>query len=58
MSKKLLPCPFCGSTNVNLLIKEGPLFKWVACMDCNAQGPIEFGNEEKAISAWNRRKLG
>lgn len=53
--EKLKPCPFCGSTNL-IVVKEGPLSKWAACMGCNAQGPVEFGDEEQAISSWNRRK--
>jgi Lar family restriction alleviation protein len=51
---ELKPCPFCGSENL-IVVKEGPLSKWVACMDCYAQGPVEFGEEEQAISAWNKR---
>jgi len=44
----ILPCPFCGSTNIHDL----PNFDWVACQDCGAQ--IEDG-EPSARELWNRR---
>jgi Lar family restriction alleviation protein len=35
--KDLLPCPFCGSENINL--HQGSSFRWVymGCDDCGAQ---------------------
>lgn len=52
----LLPCPFCGSTDVEL-------DEWAACNDgvkcniCWAWGPItkEFDGGKNAASAWNQR---
>jgi len=44
----LLPCPFCGSTN----IADIPKLDFVACDDCGAN--IEDG-EPSARELWNRR---
>jgi hypothetical protein len=45
---EILPCPFCGSSNIHDL----PNFDWVACEDCGAQ--IEDG-EPSARVLWNKR---
>lgn len=38
--KKYLPCPFCGSKNVDYMWQ----FEFVICEDCRATGPItDFG---------------
>lgn len=61
----LLPCPFCGSTNLELAHTHTPSY-WVECPDCNAQvGDNESWSEnteqshlesaKRAIQAWNRR---
>lgn len=47
-TESLLPCPFCGSSNIHDLKN----FDWVACQDCGAQ--IEDG-EPSAREIWNRR---
>jgi Lar family restriction alleviation protein len=44
----LLPCPFCGSSNIHDLKN----LDWIACEDCGAQ--IEDG-EPSARELWNRR---
>lgn len=40
---ELLPCPFCGSEEVGLLMNNfcGKPFA-VACDGCNATGPVEY----------------
>jgi Lar family restriction alleviation protein len=46
---KLLPCPFCGSDNVIVVLDN-----WAHCHKCNAEsGPT--GGKAAAIAAWNRR---
>ncbi len=47
----LLPCPFCGSDNINIWNGEFSLF----CMDCGAIGP-EAPNAAEALERWNSRK--
>ena len=63
--RTLLPCPFCGSTAVEVRASD-EVFHHVEC-DCGAQGPTrgtedddeEFGRDyaaaakRDAISAWN-----
>ncbi len=54
MSDNLLPCPFCGGTNVAAVsaADDGGAFDWkVYCGDCDAF----HGTEAVAIEAWNRR---
>ena len=46
----LLPCPFCGSTDVY----ANPTVHWVTCKGCEAEGPY---NRQSAIKAWNTRPL-
>lgn len=59
--RALLPCPFCGGTNIELQIstpdREG-IPTNLMCSDCGASGPWEYeqGNSHaKADDAWNRR---
>ena len=53
---KLLPCPFCGGTNLRVCTGE-----YVHCPDCGTDGPFFIcmkGDEDhtaEAIAAWNRR---
>lgn len=51
MSKKLLPCPFCGG-EARLTAAMGET--WMRCIDCNA-GSEMSGSRALAIAAWNRR---
>lgn len=44
-----LPCPFCGSSNVEL--RSGP---FATCMHCGAEGPIG-DDADSAQEAWNTR---
>ena len=54
----LSPCPFCGSTDVEMdsyraLGWMGTRYN-VRCTDCCAEGP-NADNEDDAITEWNRR---
>ena len=50
MSIELLPCPFCGSTDVYMAI----WVKSVKCDQCGSIGP--FGADNAAsVLAWNTR---
>lgn len=68
-NQDLLPCPFCGSTNIDVL--EGSTFRWAfaECIDCGARsgeirvqtsgvGTIDEWKKEaqvKALNEWNQR---
>lgn len=49
---ELLPCPFCGSADVEMVTRY-ELFV-VECQDCGAVGQ-DRANEHYAAAAWNRR---
>lgn len=54
MSETLLPCPWCGGSNLEVKMEAGghfdrPRDRWVRCIDCNADGP------DDGETAWNRR---
>ena len=57
----LLPCPFCGCTNVYAVSPSLGHSLWhVYCDDCCAEGPTapEYNTDDPerlAIAAWNRR---
>ncbi len=62
MNEKLKPCPFCGSTDIEL--RKGVIFNGAAhCMDCTADVVFEAfylvtegGDWREAVRArWNRR---
>ena len=50
----LLPCPFCGSTDVGVGRIDYTRNKSVVCSGCGAEGPPSTMNG-KAILLWNRR---
>jgi Lar family restriction alleviation protein len=53
----LLPCPFCGSSIVGVLLessKSGDKLGVVGCGCCGASGPC-FYDEEELIERWNHR---
>jgi len=58
---KLLPCPFCGCTNVYAVSPSLGHSSWrVYCDDCCAEGPAvpSYNMDDPecvAIAAWNRR---
>ena len=53
----LLPCPFCGSSDVSYHAET--LYSFVVCGKCEAEGPAiscdETGAMEQAAAAWNQR---
>jgi Lar family restriction alleviation protein len=59
-NEELLPCPFCGSTNLKFL--EGQIIgnrpvgpnRMIRCEDCHVTGPYTL--KEFAILHWNKRK--
>lgn len=51
MKSKLKPCPFCGSTNIEL----DHAHISVVCGDCCAEGPFGDADMAVAIETWNRR---
>jgi len=60
---ELLPCPFCGSNDVEYLKDEYSLSRWVACKSCNTFGPylkVQPGTKEAAellvSRLWNKRR--
>jgi len=50
MSQELKPCPFCGSTNLNVTAESS----YVMCYGCDADGPVTRPSTA-AIAAWNNR---
>jgi hypothetical protein len=52
----VLPCPFCGSTRINLDCAEYAE-GWLGCLDCDALGPSGTGDDGRAriIALWNAR---
>lgn len=67
----VLPCPFCGGSNIELCNTHTPSY-WMECQDCEAQAHGRYGPDlvprshygslrqheaaaESAINAWNRR---
>lgn len=46
---KLLPCPFCGSSDL-----EDEIALYVFCKECNAFGP-DAKDGKSAIEMWNQR---
>jgi len=66
---KLLPCPFCGGTDLsietNSVQPDDFHDAWVNCGECNADGrhamtlegwlPSKAEAKEEAVVAWNRR---
>lgn len=48
---ELLPCPFCGSTDVLAWTT------YVICSDCNANGPPCPDDLNEVSAAWNRRAM-
>ena len=57
--QKIKPCPFgCKGKPSPVVFDKGETYEtWhVWCNECDAQGPNEI-TEEKAIKAWNRRKI-
>lgn len=52
---ELLPCPFCGGTNIGGKLREG-YSRFVMCGDCGAQcADVDTLPELDCVVAWNRR---
>lgn len=51
-STSAAPCPFCGSTNLNMEDARD----FVSCRGCGTEGPFCSGQgSESSLAAWNRR---
>lgn len=58
MADDLLPCPFCGGTEIH--IDDNGYEEWLQCVGCNAAGPYTEDDAEAGVSlkeAWNRRSV-
>lgn len=56
MKTKLKPCPFCGSSEIELKVDDG--LHWNRCMRCCAEGPTgsKYSDEEDVqYFDWNSR---
>jgi Lar family restriction alleviation protein len=53
MAQLLLPCPFCGSSDVTT--GDNGTTSWANCLDCFATIERQTGKAEKAAAQWNRR---
>ena len=51
---KMLPCPFCASTELNHLWYPDEETYFIVCRGCGSQ-TNEYNIENEAIDAWNRR---
>lgn len=51
----LKPCPFCGGGRQRVKPLWKGEYRFVACLDCKAAGPVAR-TEEQAIDAWNGRR--
>ena len=59
MSSNLLPCPFCGSTNLRHEFSGSQ--SYIECNECGTQGPCDewaadpICDQDAGCAAWNRR---
>ena len=61
----LLPCPFCGGTDDDLVYREPDKLGYISigCIECGAEGPLAHYNPTKgteatqaeSAAAWNQR---
>lgn len=54
MTEKLLPCPFCGSEDLETARDKESDWWWVNCNSCRAAGPVMTINTDD-VRGWNRR---
>ena len=58
MSEFLKPCPFCGSEQIYIYLKNVNYNKWYAvCSTCLAKGGLGEKRSE-AVILWNTRMKG
>jgi Lar family restriction alleviation protein len=57
MTEELLPCPFCGSTDLREITPDHIDYAQVWCGGCTATGPLKdcVGNYKRPAEAWNTR---
>lgn len=53
VSRELLPCPFCGSSDVKIVTDDGIHF--AQCCKCEATGPTGFKRGDEGDADWNTR---
>ena len=65
--KEIKPCPFCGSTNIEVSTNLDNDRKWCTCKECDTEGPLVrdvydyekdctiYPTEDQAITYWNKR---
>jgi Lar family restriction alleviation protein len=53
---RALPCPHCGSDDVDVVVDRDPIAIAVRCNECSATGPHSLGDPPNAIFAWNQRQ--
>lgn len=59
MNSNLLPCPFCGSTNLRHEFSGSQ--SYIECNECGTQGPRDewaadpICDQDAGCAAWNRR---
>lgn len=56
----LLPCPFCGGTELSIRTDLQSSIAYVVCSNCDAQGPLAsfaemLWEKEEAAAGWNQR---
>lgn len=52
--KKLKPCPFCQSDDVDAEFARGHKYVSSGCMNCGASGP-DAETVDEAVKLWNTR---
>lgn len=63
MSEELKPCPFCGSTDIDIVRCDdgccGALIRWFECCSCGCEKPPDKSHptDNEAIESWNRRSI-
>ena len=57
MTDELLPCPFCGATDVTVGVRLGDEYIVAVCKNCEAFGPSDDASYVLATMAWNRRPI-